>query len=319
MNKKIVNEILEEFAEKRVSARSEAERRKCRIYNTLPELRDLDNEIASSGFKLMRASLDESRDYNEALEEIKQETQRLRLKRRELLFNNGYEEYPYEPAYECDKCDDSGFKNGKMCECLKKAVAVRSYRESGLGSALASQTFENFNLSYYLSGNDPETFNYMQNLYNDAMKYAKNFDGKGNLLMIGGTGLGKTHLSSAIAKVVIENGYFVTYESAQKIFDLFEDKKFGRNTYADTEKFSSSDLLIIDDLGTEHITALSVSILYNLINERCNNSKATIISTNLSPEELRSVYKPRIFSRLLGDFKVMRFRGNDIRMQKLGE
>jgi DNA replication protein DnaC len=137
--------------------------------------------------------------------------------------------------------------------------------------------------------------------------------------MIGSTGLGKTHLSSAIAKEVLKKGYTVVYESAQNIFDLFEEKKFGRAPEADTDRFLNADLLIMDDLGTEHITQFTVSVLYNLINERTNKCKATIISTNLSPDELKLTYKPRIFSRLFGDFKVMSFKGMDIRLQKLGE
>ena len=206
-----------------------------------------------------------------------------------------------------------------MCICLKKAVAAISYKESGLGKALGTQTFDNFNLSYYLKGNDAEGFQYMSHLYNGAKDYAENFDGKGNLLMLGSTGLGKTHLSSAIAKRIIEKGYTVVYESAQNVFDTFENKKFGKDLDADTDKFNKCDLLIVDDLGTEHITQFTVSVLYNLLNERINNCKAMIISSNLSPDELKTIYKPRIFSRLFGDFKLMNFKGMDIRLQKLGE
>ncbi|MBE6647942.1 MAG: hypothetical protein E7614_00290 [Ruminococcaceae bacterium] len=319
MNRRILSIVLEEYAEKRVSARSEAERKKKKLYNDIPALEKIDIDISSCGFKLMKASLDESEDYDSALERIKAETIELREKRKKLLAENNLPENVCEPVYSCKNCNDTGYKDGKMCDCLRKAVAILSYKESGLGTALTAQTFDNFNLSYYLAGNDSEVFERMTNLYADAKAYANNFCGKGNLLMIGGTGLGKTHLSTSIAKTVIEKGYTVVYESAQKIFDIFEDKKFGRTPDADTEKFGNADLLIVDDLGTEHITQFTVSVLYNLINERCNNSKAMIISTNLTPEELKNTYKPRIFSRLLGEFKFMPFHGKDIRLQKLGE
>ncbi len=319
MNRRILSTVLEEFAEKRVSARSEAERKKKKLYMDIPALEKIDIDISSCGFKLMKASLDESENYDAALERIKEETSELRKKRKMLLAEYNLPENVCDPIYSCKNCNDTGYKDGKMCDCLKKAVAILSYKESGLGTALASQTFDNFNLSYYLAGNDSEVFEHMSSLYMKAKSYAENFNRNDNLLMIGGTGLGKTHLSTAIAKTIIEKGYTVVYESAQKIFDIFEDKKFGRTPDADTEKFSNADLLIIDDLGTEHITQFTVSVLYNLINERCNNSKAMIISTNLTPDELKNTYKPRIFSRLLGEFKFMPFRGRDVRLQKLGE
>lgn len=319
MNRRILNLVLSELSEKRHIARMEAEKKRIELYTTIPALQSIDAEIASSGLKLMKASLDESVNYDDAVNKIKLDTENLRKERSLLLSKNGFSPDCCEPIYSCKECSDTGYKDGRMCKCLKKAVAVLSYKESGLGKALEAQSFDNFNLSYYHKGNDLEAFKSMTNLYAGARKYANEFNGKENLLMIGATGLGKTHLSSAIAKEVIEKGYTVIYESAQSIFDLFEDKKFGRNPDADTEKFSSVDLLIIDDLGTEHVTQFTISVLYNLINERTNNCKAMIISTNLSPDELKNTYKPRIFSRLFGDFKLMSFKGQDIRLQKLGE
>ncbi len=319
MNKRILNTVLFELSEKRQVARLKAEARKIKLYSEIPALESIDNDISSCGLKLMKASIDESLDYETALENIKKETENLRTERRELLSAYGYSEDVCEPVYECKKCDDKGYKNGTMCECLKRSVAMLSYKESGLGKAFENQSFDNFSLSYYLNGSNNDDFKYMSNLFSDAKKYAYNFSGKGNLLMIGNTGLGKTHLSSAIAKEVIKKGYTVVYETAQNIFDLFEDKKFGRAPDANTQRFLDADLLIIDDLGTEHITSFTISVLYNLINERTNNCKSMIISTNLSPDELKDTYKPRIFSRLLGDFKLMQFKGKDIRLQKLGE
>ncbi len=319
MNKQVLINVLDEYAQKREYALEENKRKIAAIYSSYPILKAIDDEIASSGLKLMKASLDETEPYDVALERIKKETEELKKHRKEFITKYSINERDFEPYYECPICEDKGFINNVMCSCLKKAVAVRSYRASGLGAALESQTFDNFNLTYYIAGNSSEALAYMKNLFSDAKDYAFNFDGSGNILMIGGTGLGKTHLSSAIAKTVIGKGYTVVYESAQKIFDIFEDKKFGRDPEADTSKFSDADLLIIDDLGTENVTQFTVSVLYNLINERCNNCKGMIINTNLTPDELRNIYKPRIFSRLFGDFKLMHFKGKDIRLQKLGE
>ena len=135
------------------------------------------------------------------------------------------------------------------------------------------------------------------------------------ILVLGATGAMAVYLIPQL----VDKGYSVVYDSAQKIFDTFEAKKFGKDPDVDITKFYETDLLIIDDLGTECVTQFSVSVLYNLINLRGIDGKATIISTNLTPDEIRNTYKPRIFSRLFGDFKLMRFYGSDIRLQKLKE
>ena len=141
------------------------------------------------------------------------------------------------------------------------------------------------------------------------------------LFLYGGSGLGKTHLSTSIAKVLIERGFDVVYDSAQNIISDFEYERFGRG-YGDmsdsrTDKYFDCDMLIIDDLGTEMANQFTVSCLYNIINTRINHSKSMIISTNLAQNEIRERYTDRITSRLFGDFMVMKFTGKDIRLQKL--
>ena len=138
--------------------------------------------------------------------------------------------------------------------------------------------------------------------------------------MFGGTGLGKTHLSSALAKKVIEKGNDVFYTGAIDLFSEFEFDRYkskGRDGAALIDRYFDCDLLIIDDLGTEIINQFSVSTLYNLINDRLSRKKATVISTNLSKDEIQKKYTDRIWSRLFGEYHILFFVGTDVREQKL--
>ena len=95
---------------------------------------------------------------------------------------------------------------------------------------------------------------------------------------MGGTGLGKTHLSSAIAKEVINAGYAVIYDSAQNVFGEYEDNHFGR-AKTDVKRFENADLLIIDDLGAEFVSSFSVAAFYNLLNVRARAATAPSLFT----------------------------------------
>jgi DNA replication protein DnaC len=153
--------------------------------------------------------------------------------------------------------------------------------------------------------------------YDKLKKYVDNFENdKTNFLLVGGTGLGKTHLSTSVAKELVDRGYFVVYEIAQNIFADFESDYF-RDRFSDTEMLSERylecELLIIDDLGTEIVTNRSLSYLYNIINTRLNKNLPIIINTNLSGKDLEKLYNERIFSRLLGDFVHLKFEGDDMR------
>ena len=199
---------------------------------------------------------------------------------------------------------------------MKKALAEAGLECSGVKKLVEKQNFGTFDLRYY-TGSAHES---MEGVLRICRAYADGFDGRmHNLLFIGKTGLGKTHLSSAIAKEVIEKGYEVVYESAQNIFSDFEKEKFSRFdvTPPDTSRYYNCDLLIIDDLGTEMPSQLTVACLYNLLNARLVNEKSMIISTNVGKNELLERYSERITSRLLGEFGICVFEGSDVRSQKL--
>ena len=190
---------------------------------------------------------------------------------------------------------------------------------------LGSQGFENFNFDYYSSvpdsdlGVSPRTN--MERVYDICQDYAHEFSPKsGNLLLTGGTGLGKTFLSASIARVVSASGHSVVYDTAGHIFARFEAQKFGRDDgeNADTavSRALGCDLLILDDLGTELMTSFVHSAMYQIVNTRLITGKKTVISTNLSPDELGRRYGAPVLSRLQGEYQMLLFFGEDIRRQK---
>ena len=204
-----------------------------------------------------------------------------------------------------------------MCKCFREMLITENIKSSGMGGLIEKQSFENFDLDFYKDNADD--YARMKNNLADAKKFAEEF-GKGTktLMFMGSTGTGKTHLSTAIAKTVIEKGYEVLYDSAQNIVSAFEADRF-KSGYGPFEpkadKYLECDLLILDDLGTEFVNQFTVSCLYNLINTRQNKGLSTLISTNLDYDELTSKYQDRIFSRLVGsDSKVLIFVGKDKRL-----
>lgn len=285
--------------------------------NNVPGFAETDAELSKTGLKIMAAAVGQNSGAD--IDKIHAEYDALVEKKRELLERAGYKKDYCDIKYHCPKCSDSGYCGIDICECLKKEIIKASLESSGLYSLTESQNFSTFSLDYY-DKND-------KMLMGQNLTFLRNFaetfrPGKSDsFLFIGGTGLGKTHLSSAVARAVIEKGAYVVYESAITLFSEYEAKQFGRSALngdeIDTEKYIDSDLLIIDDLGCEMTNQFTVSCLYNIINTRLLMHKSTIISTNLTQNDLRKRYTDRIISRVFGEYKPLLFSGNDIREQKI--
>ena len=229
----------------------------------------------------------------------------------------GYPEDYTEVKYSCPHCSDTGFVDVKMCVCFREALLKENVKSSGIGSLIEKQSFDNFSLAHY--SYDEDLYQRMKKNLEAARDFADNFGTLSkNLLLIGPTGTGKTHLSTAIAKTVIEKGYEVIYDSTQNVISAFEADRFksGYGPYEPKgEKYLDCDLLILDDLGTEMVNQFTVSCLYNLLNTRLNKSLSTVISTNLSPAELSNKYEDRIYSRIIGsDSRILLFGGKDRRI-----
>ena len=307
------NKVKDIIDKRRSSARALADSRAERLRNLSSEIREIDDELRGTGLQIFKTAC-EGGDVTP----IKEKNQSLIAKRREIIKSLGYPEDYSDVKYTCEKCSDSGYIDTKMCSCFRELLLTENIKSSGIGRLIEHQSFENFDLSVY--SYDRDVYENMQANVNIAKAYADGFgvDFCGvNLLFMGGTGSGKTHLSTAIAKTVISRGYCVLYDSAQNIISSFEDDKFrsGYGAYEPTAaKYLECDLLIIDDLGAEFSNQFTVSCLYNLINTRGNRGLSTVISTNLNSDGLKGTYDDRIFSRIMGDYTVVFFGGKDYRI-----
>lgn len=315
--------IRAEYENKFNLARERADMRREELAQRIPGLREIDSSLGRTGIEIMGAILSGGTATAAQVEEIRRKNTALQQRRAELLRQYGYPEDYSDVKYECERCSDSGYVDGHMCSCMKKALVLAGCESSGLGHLLRDQSFENFSLEYY-SGSRAEHDEMERNL-NIAYRFAESFHGagSGDLLLMGGTGLGKTHLSSSMARMIIEAGYDVYYTGAQGMLSDFERGRFGNSSVPgggeDTGRYFECDLLIIDDLGTEVTNQFTVSCLFNVINTRLNLGRSTVISTNLTPAELKGRYTDRIVSRLLGEYRTLRFVGRDIRAQRLAK
>lgn len=306
-----ITEALQEKDRQRAAAEAKADERTRELHRALPALEELDKRLSACGPALVKVVM--SKDA-EALKALETENRALQEQRRRLLTENGYRPDEDDPAYACPVCRDSGYAGLKLCDCVRRRLAVDRYTSTGLGKGLLEKTFDNFSLRYYTGEDKP----HMETVLAICRTYAERFDENARpLLFLGKTGLGKTHLSAAIAATVAKKGYDVLYETAQKLFDRYEAARFGRDGSGTTERYESCDLLLIDDLGTECASQYTSATFFNLLNTRLLNGKPLIINTNLSRAQLEKAYGERVLSRLLGDFRVLKFVGTDVRMQKV--
>ncbi len=313
--------VRSEYAEKRQNAlKLSADRRK-ELHAKCPEIVQIDAQLAKTGTLIMVEIAKGKDGLNERLDIIRLDNEDLQQQRDACMQFYGYPAGYDTPHFDCEECKDTGYKGTKMCACMRQALNREGMKRAGLGELFKTQRFDTFKLEYYQY--DRRIAETMRMIKEIAVDFAERFteDTQKNLLLCGGTGLGKTHLSTAIAGTVIGRGYDVVYESAPNLLAAFEAERFGRSYNGmnpDTARFFACDLLIIDDLGAELSNSFTVGCLYNLINTRLVSRKPMVISTNLTGEELRGRYNDRITSRLFGEFVFMRFEGKDVRMQKTG-
>lgn len=318
--KRINEAVAAEFSQKRAERESLRSKRLQEVYSLCPEIKEIDIALSDTVREVADAAFTYKTNIKEKIEAIKSKNLSLQEKRAALLFALGYEKDYTEPPYECSVCKDTGYDGFRLCSCYRKALVDKMLDSTGFGNLIKRQSFESFDPNVFET---EEQRKRASDICGWLENYASSFSRESaSLLLVGGTGLGKTHLSSAVARRVIEKGYDVVYESAESIF-----REIGREIfkidYSNSEpeyyRFFDCDLLIIDDLGSEMTTPQTVSFLYNIINTRINKGLPTIISTNNSSEDLKRKYDERIASRLFGEYILHLFKGNDQRRKKLSK
>ena len=312
----VESKVKDIFEEKQANARFQIAARREKIYSEIPEIKELEDKISREGARLAISKV-KGLEYKP-----ENDLNSLAEKRDEIMKNHGFSPDYFYDVYECKICSDTGYVGGKMCDCMKKEIQKFSLAYSNIAPSLLEVNIEDFNINYYSDAPDEQG-----NVPRVQMKYilgkCENFidgfskkDAK-NLFFFGGTGLGKTFLSAAIAKKIFEKGYSVLYYSSKQLLSMMTDFEFGRTPEKKQacESVFTADLLIIDDLGSEQQTSYSAVTLFDIINTRTLNGKKMIINTNLAAKDLHSLYSDRIFSRL-NEFETLKFIGKDIRILK---
>ncbi len=325
---KLLRTALARFEEAKTRRAEELHRRERHIYSVLPRIAEIDRELGETVGKIIASAMRRGADPRPAIEALKEENLALRREKAEILTSHGYgaEFLDDEPA--CQRCGDRGWCGDKMCSCLKEIYARVQNEELSKLLDLGTQSFETFDFSYYSPhadfGRSLSPRANMERVYDACRDYAQEFSARStNLLFSGDPGLGKTFLSACIARVVSGKGFSVVYDTAMNVFSRFEAQKFNRESGElgadeDVERILKCDLLILDDLGTEMLTAFVKSAFYQIVNTRLMSGKKTVISTNLNLDELGARYGAAVLSRIEGEYRILPFFGEDIRKMKRG-
>ena len=290
-------------------------------YDRVPRLKEIDLQMRRTMTQAVQAAFSKGGDARVLMEEAKRENLALQEERAWLIESNFEEGYLDETPI-CDRGGGHGYVGSNMCECLMELCRQEQKKELSLLSG-GKENFSQFRLEYYSDAYDSRygasPRQVMELNFRNCRSYATTFTpNSGNLLFVGGTGLGKTFLAACIARTVADRGYSVMYETASGLFNKLERAKFGgsEEERREADKYAACDLLIIDDLGTEMAGQFVTAALYSLMNDRLLENKPMVITTNLNVDEAARRYSPQIASRLYGSFTRLTFVGDDIRVMK---
>lgn len=332
MSNEILSTLLKEYEQKRIKSELDLEERRNSLYLSIPRLKEIENELNNYAINKAKSILKNS---NTSLTDLYSKIDLLKEERNEILKNNNLPIDYLTPNYECKICKDSGYiqtNNYKteFCNCLKQKLLDISYNKSNI-SNLNNENFNTFNENLFSNEVDLAKYKLnisprknIINIKENCIKFVNNFENpeQKNLLFTGNTGLGKTFMSNCIAVELLKKGKTVLYQTAPVLLETIIDNKINKQKSNEINDFYKNvlevDLLIIDDLGTECINSMKLSELFTIINTRLLNSKPTktIISTNLSLNNIFSNYEERIGSRIAGFYDIYYFFGDDIRFKK---
>ena len=317
----VVRRARDRLAQAKEDRESENREHLARAYAQVPRIREIDMELRRSMVQAAQAAFSGGIDVQEAMARVREKNlalQRERARLEEAYFEEGY----LDDSPICEKCGGTGYIGSNMCECLAELCRQEQKKELTILTG-GRESFSQFRLDYYPDRVDPKygvsPRNIMERVLETCRRYALTFNqNAGNLLFVGGTGLGKTFLSACIARVVADRGCSVIYETSAHLFSKLEQAKFSPNedNRREAAKLNDCDLLIIDDLGTEMPGQFVTAALYSLLNDRLLAGKPMVVSTNLNVDEMSRRYSPQIASRLHGGFNRMTFVGEDIRVLK---
>ncbi len=322
---KLLRRALQRYDDERREREARLQERRENIFRRQPRLKEIDEELRATMSRLIVNALRRGTDPQKEIEALRDENLGLQAEKQMLLERMGLPLDCLEEKPACLLCNDTGFRGGGMCRCLKRCYAREQQKELSRMLNLGTQSFETFSLEWYSPHDDRNlgisARENMEWIYQTCRQFAENFEPDSeSLLLTGDPGLGKTFLSAAIAREVSSVGWSVVYDTAAHIFDRFEARKFGREDgeaiQSDVSRVMNCDLLILDDLGTEMTTSYVQSALYSIVNGRLLEHQATILSTNLKIEELARRYSPQIASRIEGEYQILPFFGEDIRKLK---
>lgn len=313
--------LLREYEEVRQEREALWREQKDELYKKLPKLKELDGLLAEESVLAGTKALEGDASALAALQDT---IRSIAEQKQSILAAAGYpKDYPVLTC-RCPDCKDTGFLGTGKCHCLKQALTFALSDNGSLPKRLEKENFSTFSYSYYEdAAADPQLAitprQNIQNVVESAKKFIQSFDSTfQNLLIYGNTGVGKTFLANCIAKELLDSAHHIVYLTAFQLFEAFGGHQNRTDDTASTlyRYIFDCDLLIIDDLGTELSNAFTNTSLYTCINERLNTGKSTLISTNLSLEQLRECYSERIFSRITGNYTFFKLIGKDIRLQK---
>ncbi len=303
----IKKDLLREYSLKRNDKLSQAKENSKKILSEHLELKRIEREISITACDHMLSTLDADDLTNQSkIDELLRE-KNLYLKNNKIPTNYA------EPEYDCNICNDTAYDNGNYCICFKQKLAKKLfYMEENMH--LPDINLENYSTDFFVDEHQKKEMNNILTYTKNYMNLLLHNEDK-NLIFFGSNGLGKTYLLSALANSLIENGKIIVYQSAPAMLEKIKRASFIEGSQEIIELIKDCDLLIIDDLGKEHITDYTKSTLFNIINIRYNSNKPIAISTNLDLSELEQSYDSAIQSRLLENSTVLFFDGSNLRIK----
>lgn len=322
MDEKNLAAVNRKFNERKQKREALLSARREEVYRAVPRIREIDDAIFGGGMRMLAAVWDGKGTPEEVAAAFGRAAEKYAAEKKRLLLEAGFSASYLDVPFTCEHCKDTGMHDGKICSCYLSLLSEAMYAESGMGQLLKKQTFEAFDINMYsdVPGADKSASprQNMLSILRTCRDFAEHFsEHTDSLFLYGAPGLGKTFLSSAIANALLQKGISVLYQSAGQIVDLMQEVRFGKgDSEAKSflkEQLLKTELLIIDDLGTEVINSMTDADIFSVVNSRIMAEKSTIISTNLALRDIERVYSSRMASRIMGHFKTLYFYGTDIR------